>query len=75
MAVVLAHHIPLAVMDYLSPVFRGIFPDSKIDKGFAAARTNRGGVGPAGTENAVPLFIAVRRRCTTFRGFGIRFAN
>ena len=40
MAVVLAHHtIPLAVMDHLSPLFRDIFPDSNIAKGFAAART------------------------------------
>ena len=40
MAVVLAHHnIPLAVMDHLSPLFRDIFPDSKIAKGFSSART------------------------------------
>ena len=40
MAVALAHHnIPLATMDHLSPLFRDIFPDSKIAKGFAAART------------------------------------
>lgn len=40
MAVVLAqHNIPLAIMDHLSPLFRDIFPDSKIAKGFAAART------------------------------------
>lgn len=37
MAVVLAHHnIPLAVMDHMSPLFRDIFPDSKIAQGFAA---------------------------------------
>ena len=40
MAVALAHHnIPLAVMDHLSPLFRDIFPDSKIAQGFSAART------------------------------------
>lgn len=40
MDVTLAHHnIPLAVMDHLSPLFRDIFPDSKIAKGFASART------------------------------------
>ena len=39
MAVVLAQHIPLAIMDHLSPLFRDIFPDSKIAKGFFAART------------------------------------
>ena len=40
MAVALAHHnILLAVMDHLSPLFRDIFPDSKIAKGFASART------------------------------------
>ena len=40
MAVTLAHHnIPLATMDHLSPLFRDIFPDSKIAMGFAAART------------------------------------
>ena len=40
MAVVLAqHNIPLAIMDHLSPMFRDIFPDSKIAKGFSAART------------------------------------
>lgn len=40
MAMVLAHHnLPLATMDHLSPLFRDIFPDSKIAKGFAAART------------------------------------
>ena len=40
MAVALAHHnIPLATMDHLSPLFRDIFPDSKIAMGFAAART------------------------------------
>lgn len=37
MAVVLAqHNIP---MDHLSPLFQDIFPDSKIAKGFSAART------------------------------------
>jgi len=41
MAVVLAqHNLPLAIMDHLSPLFRDIFPDSKIAKGFSAARTN-----------------------------------
>ena len=40
MAVVLAqHNIPLAIMDHLSPLFRDIFPDSKIAKQFSAART------------------------------------
>ena len=40
MAVALAHHnIPLATMDHLSPFFRDIFPDSKVAKVFAAART------------------------------------
>lgn len=39
-AVLLAHHnIPLAVMDHLSPLLRDLFPDSKIAKGFSAART------------------------------------
>lgn len=40
MAVALAHHnMPVAVMDHLSPLFSDIFPDSKIAKGFASART------------------------------------
>lgn len=40
MAMTLAHHnLPLATMDHLSPLFRDIFPDSKIAKGFSAART------------------------------------
>lgn len=40
MAVVLAqHNIPLAIMDHLSPLFHDIFPDSRIAKGFSAART------------------------------------
>ena len=39
-AVLLAHHnVPLAVMDHLSSLLRDIFPDSKIAKGFSAART------------------------------------
>ena len=33
------HNVPLAVADHLSPLFRDIFPDSKIAKGYAAART------------------------------------
>ena len=40
MAVALAHHnIPVAVMDHLSPLLPDIFPDSKIAKWFASART------------------------------------
>lgn len=40
LAVLLAHHnVPLAVMDHLPPLLRDIFPDSKIAKGFSAART------------------------------------
>lgn len=39
-AVFIAHHnIPLAAMDHLSPLFRDIFPDSNIAKGFSSART------------------------------------
>ena len=39
MAVVLAqHNLPLAIMDHLLPLFQDIFPDSKITKGFSAAR-------------------------------------
>ena len=39
-AVFIAHHnIPLAAMDHLSPLFRDIFPDSDIAKGFSSART------------------------------------
>ena len=30
---------PVGVMDHMSPIFADIFPDSKIAKGFAAART------------------------------------
>ena len=33
------HNVPLAVADHLSPIFRDIFSDSKIAKGYAAART------------------------------------
>ena len=33
------HNVPLAVADHLSPLFRDIFPDSKIAKGYAAGRT------------------------------------
>uniref|UniRef100_A0A1X7UVC4 DUF4371 domain-containing protein n=1 Tax=Amphimedon queenslandica TaxID=400682 RepID=A0A1X7UVC4_AMPQE len=32
------HNVPLAVADHLSPLFSDIFPDSKIAKGYAAAR-------------------------------------
>ena len=40
MAVFLAHHnIPVAVMDHLSPLLQDVFPDSKIAKSFASART------------------------------------
>ena len=39
-AVFIAHHnIPLSAMDHLSPLFRDIFPDSDIAKGFSSART------------------------------------
>ena len=39
MVVAVGHHnISLATMDHLSPLFRDIFPDSKIAMGFAAAR-------------------------------------
>ena len=39
-AVFIAHHnIPLAAMDHLSPLFRDIFLDSDIAKGFSSART------------------------------------
>ena len=33
------HNIPLSVMDHLSPLFKNIFPDSPIAKGYASART------------------------------------
>ena len=33
------HNVPLAGADHLSPLFRDIFPDSKIAKGYAAACT------------------------------------
>ena len=33
------HNIPLAVADHLSPLFRDIFPDSDIAKGYASAST------------------------------------
>ncbi len=33
------HNIPLAVTDHLSPLFKDIFPDSDIAKGYASART------------------------------------
>ena len=33
------HNIPLAVTDHLSPLFKDIFPDSPIAKGYASART------------------------------------
>lgn len=40
MTVLLAHHnLPIATMDHLSPLLGDIFPDSKIAKGFASART------------------------------------
>ena len=40
MAVVLAqHNLPVAIMDHILPLFQDIFPDSKITKGFSAART------------------------------------
>uniref|UniRef100_A0A1X7VKY4 HAT C-terminal dimerisation domain-containing protein n=1 Tax=Amphimedon queenslandica TaxID=400682 RepID=A0A1X7VKY4_AMPQE len=32
------HNVPLAVTDHLSPLFRDIFTDSKIAKGYASAR-------------------------------------
>lgn len=36
----LAHHnIPIAFADHLSPLFRNIFPDSEIAKGYSCART------------------------------------
>ena len=40
MALALVHHdIPVAAMDHFSPLFREMFPNSAIAKGFAAART------------------------------------
>ena len=33
------HNIQLAVTDHLSPLFKDIFPDSQIAKGYASART------------------------------------
>ena len=33
------HNIPVALMDHLSPLFRDIFLNLKIAKGFAAAQT------------------------------------
>ena len=33
------HNVPLAVTDHLSPLFKDIFPDSQIAKGYASART------------------------------------
>lgn len=33
------HNLPLAVADHLSPLVSNIFPDSKIAKGYACART------------------------------------
>ena len=36
---VVQHNIPLAVTDHLSPMFKDIFPDSQIAKGYASART------------------------------------
>ena len=39
-AVFITHHnIPLAAMDHLSPLFRDMFPDSNIAKGFSSAWT------------------------------------
>lgn len=34
-----SHNLPLAIMDHLLSLFHDIFPDSKIAKGFSAART------------------------------------
>ena len=31
------HNVPLAVTDHLSPLFKDIFPDSQIAKGYASA--------------------------------------
>ena len=39
MVVALANHNISLAVDHLSPLFRDIFPDSKITKGFASART------------------------------------
>ena len=36
---IVQHNIPLAVTDHLSPMFKEIFPDSQIAKGYASART------------------------------------
>jgi len=33
------HNLPLAVADHLGPLFRDIFPDSKITKSYGTART------------------------------------
>ena len=33
------HNVPLAVADHLSPLFKDIFPDSQIAKGYASAQT------------------------------------
>ena len=33
------HNIPLAAIGHLSPLFRDIFPDSDVAKGFSSART------------------------------------
>ena len=35
----LVQHIPLTIMDYLSPIFKDVFPVSETAKGYASART------------------------------------
>ena len=33
------HNVPIAVSDHLSPLFRDLFPDSKIAKEYGSCRT------------------------------------
>ena len=36
---VVQRNLPIATADYLEPLFKGIFPDSKIDSSYSSART------------------------------------
>ena len=43
---IVKHNIPIAFTDHLSPLMKGIFPDSEIAKNYSSARTKIGALSP-----------------------------
>lgn len=62
------HNIPYAVTDHLSPLFKDIFPDSEIAKGYASARTKTTCVV---NGSLAPYFKSALVSAMVFRPFSI----